>query len=144
MRTVYLSGVAILVGLGVAAAITNPSEAAYSDYATLKLSSYLKQEVCAELPEKLGQLITSQIPELEAECVKFIETDQTQLLLQETIADSTERRDFVIFSLYETDLSVKKFVDRLIPVSLLKFNVPSYTVSTVGVFRSFYIYRVEK
>ena len=109
-------GIAAITSLGAVMAATNPSQAAYEAYATQKLVTLLDRNICAEAPISFG---------LRNECKNMLQANRAKI--QHFIAESTERRDFVFFSVYTTHLSVASFL-------------PTYRVETVGAFRQFQIY----
>ncbi|MBD0389868.1 MAG: DUF4359 domain-containing protein, partial [Nostoc sp. C3-bin3] len=51
--------------------------------------------------------------------------------IQEIIARTTERQNYIIFSIYRTDLKISSWI-------------PSYKFETVGAFDQFYTYTAEK
>lgn len=107
---------AVLVGLGVAMVVTNPRPSAYNDYATERLTEYLKAEGCEKA--LLGQ----------RQCVAALESAQPQIA--ELIRESTERQNFLLWSVYRTEFSL--------PL------LPAYQFETVGAFQSFYTYEFQK
>jgi uncharacterized protein YceK len=111
-----------LVGVGVVLALTNPGQAAYDDYATAQLTEYLKENTCSQAPSFLGNL-------LQTQCAELLEDNQGEI--KRLISESTERQNFLILSIYRTNLSVS---------SLL----PVYEFETVGVFRDFYTYKARR
>lgn len=113
-------GLTALFGLGIAAAVTNPQPSAYEDYATEQLSAYLRDNVCTQAPESFG---------LRKQCVSLIESNQSEV--SQLVAESTQRQNFWVFSLYQTDLAVTPLL-------------PAYHFETVGAFKTFYTYKVEK
>jgi hypothetical protein len=126
MKTgIYLFSMA-LVGLGVAMAVTNPSQAGYEAYATQKLTQYLRDNTCAEA----GKV-------LEDSCNKLIRENQSEI--KDIIASNTQRENFWVVSVYKTDLSV----GQLLP-SFLSGLVPSYHFETVGLFSNFHIVEAKK
>ena len=126
MKTgLFLVGMA-LVGLGVAMAVTNPSQASYEEYATRQLAAYLRENTCADA----GEL-------LKNGCNQLLNENQSEI--KELISANTQRQNFGVVSLYKTDLSVGK----LLP-SFLDNLVPSYHFETVGVFSSFHIVEAKK
>jgi len=110
-----LSAVA-LVSLGAVMVATNPTQAAYETYATHQVVTLLNREVCADAPQAFG---------VQNECKTFVHAHQGDI--QKLIADRTQQRNFVFFSVYTTDVSVGSFL-------------PNYRVQTVGMFRRFYVY----
>lgn len=118
--TIALSvlGIAVL-GLGGAMAATNPSDRAYEEYATVQLTEYLDENVCA------------QAGFFKEQCTNLLKSGQEQL--KQEIAKRTQKHNWFIFTVYDTDLSL----------SFLPF-VPSYHVETIGAFNTFHIYKVQK
>jgi hypothetical protein len=125
----YLLGAAIL-GVGIAMAITNPRQDAYNRYATQQLTAYLESNVCSEAPQVLGNLLVDQ-------CVSLLRNNQTELA--EIVAQSTQRQNFGILSIYKTNLSASQFIPPVISDS-----VPSYHFETLGVFQNFYTFKAEE
>jgi uncharacterized membrane-anchored protein len=111
-----------LVALGVAMAKTNPSQAEYEEYAMQRLTKYLKSDVCKKTPKMLENLI-------KLDCDKLVDSASPQV--RELVAGTTERQDFLIFSIYRTDLKLNSWL-------------PSYTFESVGAFESFYTYSAER
>jgi hypothetical protein len=109
-------GLGALTCLGGVMVATNPGQAAYETFATQQLVTYLDQEVCAKAPTEFG---------LKQECRSLLQSNRPQI--QKIIADSTQQRNFVFFSVYTTELSVASFL-------------PKYRVLTLGVFDQFLIY----
>ncbi|KAM3109128.1 DUF4359 domain-containing protein [Phormidesmis sp. 146-33] len=114
-------GVAVL-GAGVALAMTNPKQEAFEEFALERI----REDACKELP--LG---------LDKQCPKFVDDNRAEL--KKIITQNTERRDFGIFSYYETNLSVRSLVPQL---SILP--LPAYQFETVGLFGKFYLYEATK
>ncbi|KAM3096826.1 DUF4359 domain-containing protein [Phormidesmis sp. 146-12] len=114
-------GVAVL-GAGVALAMTNPKQEAFEEFALERI----REDACKELP--LG---------LDKQCPKFVDDNRAEL--KKIITQNTERRDFGIFSYYETNLSVRSLVPQL---SILP--LPAYRFETVGLFGKFYLYEATK
>jgi Domain of unknown function (DUF4359) len=121
----YLFSMAI-VGLGVAMAVTNPSQANYEAFATQKLTQYLQENTCAEAGELLRDT-----------CNKLVRENQSEI--QEIIAVNTQRENFWLLSLYRTDLSV----GQLLPPVVGSF-LPSYHFETVGLFSGFHVVEARK
>ena len=124
MKSAIITGVGVLglSLLAVAMVKSNPSEASYQQYAVKELSSYLKSNVCKKSLGILDKLINNQ-------CGKFVDTASPQM--RDIIAASTERHDFIIFSIYRTELKVNDWV-------------PSYKFETVGAFDKFYTYNAQQ
>lgn len=111
-----------LAGLGVAMVVTNPGQSAYNDYATAQLTDYLKENACNKAPSVLGNF-------LQAQCAALLDDNQDQI--EQFIAESTRRQNYLILSVYQTDLAISEFL-------------PAYHFETVGVFQRFYTYKAER
>ncbi|MBE9012281.1 DUF4359 domain-containing protein [Pseudanabaenaceae cyanobacterium LEGE 13415] len=120
-----LLGVLGLGVLGVAGlmAVTNPDEAAFGEFALQQV----KTQGCKEVP----QMIRSQ-------CPRFVQENQAQV--KQLIAQSTERHNYGLFSLYRTNLSTRSIVPDL-PIFL---DLPAFQLETVGMMGKFYIYQAEE
>ncbi|MBH8574306.1 DUF4359 domain-containing protein [Nostocaceae cyanobacterium CENA369] len=115
-------GAAGLAVCGVTMAKTNPSQPEYEEYAMQRLTQYLKQDVC----NKTSRLIENL---LHSKCDKLVDSANPQI--KDILAATTQRQDFVVFSVYRTDLKVSAWL-------------PSYKFETVGAFNNFYTYSAEQ
>lgn len=122
LRIITYIGAAALAGLGVAMAVTNPNQPAYEEYAVQRLTEYLKNDVCTKAPKALENF-------LQRNCTVLIDSSRPQI--QQIVSESTQRQNFILFSIYRTDLSVNPFI-------------PSYHFETMGVVENFYTYAAEK
>lgn len=122
LRIITYIGAAALAGLGMAMAVTNPSQAAYEEYAVQRLTEYLKKDVCTKVPKVFENF-------LQRNCTVLVDSSRPQI--RQIIAQSTQRQNFIFFSIYRTDLSVNQFI-------------PSYHFETVGGFQDFYTYTAEE
>ncbi|MBW4693765.1 MAG: DUF4359 domain-containing protein [Lyngbya sp. HA4199-MV5] len=120
LKTVAIVGGCILLGISGLLAVTNPGQAAYDEFATQAAIAYLKVEACAKAPTAFG---------LQKLCQSELEANQAKI--KQIIRDGTQRRNFVVFSLYTTDLS-------------LSSDLPSYHVESVGVLGQFVLYKTQK
>ncbi len=118
----YTGAAAGLAALGVTMAKTNPSQVEYEKYAVQRLSEYLKTDVCKNTTNIIENLI-------RFNCDKLVDSANPQI--QEIIARTTERQNYMIFSVYRTDLKISSWI-------------PSYKFETVGAFDQFYTYTAEK
>jgi len=112
------SGIAV-VGLGAVMALTNPNEEAYSEYAADRLIDYMKENACTK--ERVPQ----------QQCEDLIGSLRSQI--QGTIANRSDRQNFILFSIYETDFESPP----LLPI-------PSYHFETLGILNSFHVYKGEE
>ena len=119
---VAYAGAAALVVLGVAMASTNPSRIEYEEYATQRLSGYLKEQGCSKTPNILDNLI-------KFNCAKLIDSASPQI--KQVINASTKKQDYLLFSVYSTDLQINSLI-------------PSYKFETVAALDNFFTYKAEK
>ncbi len=124
-----VGGVA-LVGVGVAMAVSNPTQAVYEDYATQQMISYGQENICPKAPTFLGN-------SLQGQCSSLLNSHQPEI--KQIISQSTQRQNYILFSLYQTDFSISTLVPFL-PANVL----PSYHFQAVGVFGNFYVYQSQK
>ncbi len=121
-KIVGLMGGLLLGITGITMLFTNPNQKEYESYATEMLSDYLKQEVCTQIAQELGGILTSY-------CKTIVDTGRPQI--QQIIGQKTVRANYLLFSIYDTKL-------------FMPSPVPSYQFSTIGVLHNFYIYRAEE
>ncbi|MGB3205425.1 MAG: DUF4359 domain-containing protein [Crinalium sp.] len=119
-----------LVGIGAAMALTNPNQDTYEEYAVEQLTRYLQKDICPKAPSILGVSLQSQ-------CNSIIQSNQPQI--KQLISRTTQRQNFIIFSVYKTDLSAQTIVPFL-PQNVL----PEYHFETVGAFDNFYTYQAQE
>ncbi len=119
---VAYAGAAALAALGVAMASTNPSRIEYEEYATQRLSGYLKEQGCSKTPNILENLI-------KFNCAKLIDSASPQI--KQVINASTKKQDYLLFSVYSTDLQINSLI-------------PSYKFETVAALDNFFTYKAEK
>ncbi|MBW4581459.1 MAG: DUF4359 domain-containing protein [Tildeniella nuda ZEHNDER 1965/U140] len=120
LRIGAIVGGCLLAALGGALAVTNPGQEAYNEFATQAAIDYLNVEACAKAPTVFG---------LQTLCQSELKSNQSKI--KTIIADGTQRQNFVVFSLYTTDLSLNP-------------DLPSYHVESVGVLGRFIIYKTQK
>jgi hypothetical protein len=124
MRLSHLLGTCTgitLISFGGVMAVTNPGQVAYEEYATGRLTTYLKEDVCMQIGG-LGDLQSV----VQSQCKNLVDTGRPQL--QQVITQTTKRQNFLLFSIYQTELA-------------LPSPVPSYQFETIGVFQNFYTYQ---
>ena len=124
LKTITVMGGLALTGLAGAMAITNPATGAYERYAAQKLTGYLEETVCPDLPSILEDLLSNQ-------CGPFLRNNQAQI--QKIISDHTTESNFVLFSLYRTQLAIPEIE-----------AAPSYEFETLGVFQRFYTFKAKQ
>ncbi|MGG6297388.1 DUF4359 domain-containing protein [Leptolyngbya sp. AN02str] len=126
---------AALIGVALAMTLTNPDEPEYETFATQRLSVYLQDNVCTDLPTLLGNNLSNA-------CVELVNTNQPQI--RSLITKNTLRRDFTFLSLYTTDLRPQDLLPSDVQAFLPPGTLPAYRVETVGAFNRFWIYRAEQ
>ncbi|NJL61306.1 MAG: DUF4359 domain-containing protein [Methylacidiphilales bacterium] len=115
-------GVLGLFLLGVVMTKTNPSQPAYEQYAVGELTHYIKGNVCKKTPDILEKIVN-------LKCDKLVDTANPHI--RDIIAATTDRQDFIVFSIYRTELKLNDWI-------------PSYKFETVGAFNNFYTYSAEE
>ncbi|MFN7565956.1 MAG: DUF4359 domain-containing protein [Microcystis sp.] len=123
MKLARLGGMVLGVVLGGIAGIlltTNPNRQDYEQYASQRLTSYLKDNVCARAQASIEVQAL-----LRGYCKMLVDTGHP--FLQEAITTNTSRKNFLIFSVYQTELSFPP-------------PLPSYQFSTLGFLNKLYIY----
>ena len=122
LHIIKVIGGVSLIGLGTSMVLTNPGQRDYESYATDTLSSYLKQEVCSQTSGGLGGFLASN-------CKTLVDTGKPHM--KRVIANKTIRQNYLLFSVYETEV-------------FLPSPVPNYEFGTIGVFQQFYTYQADK
>jgi len=117
-----IAGVA-LVGLGASMALTNPGQDAYEEYAIEQLTTYLKDEGCKQAPKAFGGDF------LQHQCKTLVDTGRPKI--EQIISQTTQRQNFILFSIYRTNLEIGPFL-------------PVYHFESLGVFQKFYIYYADQ
>lgn len=125
-----LAATLVLAG-AIALTATNPTSEDYETFAVEQAKDYLKTEVC---PEKLPLIGNA----LEEECQTFLDSEAAQPQLRAVIASGTDRQNFVLFSLYRTELAI----DTLFPF-IPRGLVPAYEIKSVGLARSLHLYGAD-
>jgi hypothetical protein len=126
MKTLKLLVMALglgVAGVGAVLAATNPDEAAFEEFALQQV----KAEGCKELPEVI-----------RSRCPQFVQDNQAQI--KKMLIRSTERENYVFFSIYRTNLSARSLVPEL-PMFL---DLPAFHLETVGLFGRFHIYEAAQ
>lgn len=121
LKNIGIGGI-VAIGIGAIAFLTNPGEQKYLQYADATLKTKVKDKVCAQVSKDLGVW-------LEGQCHILINTASPYIA--EVIVRQTRRDNFLLFSIYQTDLPLPA------PLS-------DYHLETIGVFGNFYIYQAQK
>jgi hypothetical protein len=122
LQIVATLGGTALVGLAGWMVLTNPGQETYEEYATEQLTTYLKDEACTQVPNALENF-------LQRQCKSLVDTGRPQL--EQIIAKTTQRQNFILFSIYRTNLEISPLL-------------PVYHFETLGAFQNFYIYQAQK
>ncbi len=115
---ILLVSILVIGGLGGVMAIANPDRSAYETYGVEQLGELAKGE-CDRAPGGFGLI-------LQEPCRAAIESFKPQL--RPMLAQATTRQNFIIFSIYRSEISI--------PVA--NFNAK---VESIGIFNNFYTYR---
>ncbi|MBD2666532.1 hypothetical protein B6N60_00156 [Richelia sinica FACHB-800] len=118
LTIITLIGATGLASLGVVMAQTNPEQTKYEDYALQRLNKFLTTDVCKGTQGLIENL-------LNLKCDKLVASANPQMRL--VIADTTERENYLLFSVYRTEIKVSSWL-------------PGYKLETVGAFNQFYTY----
>lgn len=121
LKKISIGGI-IVLGISAIAFLTNPGEHKYQEYAQATIQTKLKDEVCTQADKDLG-------PWLSGQCHILITTASPYLA--EVVNQQTKRHNFLLFSIYQADLS-------------LPSPIPKYRLQTVGILGNFYIYQAKK
>jgi hypothetical protein len=113
---VALLGGGLLVGLG----ITNPGPAAFADYGGGRLTALLVKELCQQ--DGLSGLLRLLI----RECPALIQSQQQ--VLGTLVRANTRRQNFVLFSVYRTNLDLAALLPGLRQIPDL--HLPRYEATT--------------
>lgn len=125
MKLLTIMAFAIATGIvvaGVAMSQSNPTQDKYEEYAVDRLTQYLKSDVCKKTSKLIENLLNSS-------CNKIV--DSTNPQIRDLVSKTTERQDFLLFSVYRTDLTLGTWL-------------PGYKFETVGAFNNFYTYSAEQ
>ena len=114
---IFQFGILVLLAVLV---VTNPGADKYELYASERLITYFKNDLCSQ---------TTEIKEIQSTCRIFIDTIRPQL--KTILTKSTRQQNFLLFSLYYTDFSLS-------PV------VPEYNFTTLGIVDRFFTYQSEQ
>jgi len=122
LRVVTAIGGTVLTALGVTMALTNPGQDTYEKFAVEQLTIYLKTEGCTQVPVILGD-------SLQRQCKTLVDKNRPQI--EQLVSKTTQRQNFIVFSIYRTNLEVGSFL-------------PVYRFETLGVFQKLYIYKTGR
>jgi len=96
---------------------TNPNSIKYEKFATEELVKYAKENICPAKSANLEEAIKSQV------CNVLIDTGKNKI--PKLIASNTLRGNYLLFSIYRTNLYLYQF-------------------ETIGIFNNFYVIGADK
>jgi Domain of unknown function (DUF4359) len=120
--TASVGAMVLAAALGVTMAWTNPGQVEYEEYGVQRLTQYLKQDVCKKTSKFLETFI-------HTKCEEMVDSANPQI--KQILSATTERQNFILFSVYRTDLKLSSWI-------------PAYRFETVGAFNNFYTYTAEE
>ncbi|NBD32526.1 MAG: DUF4359 domain-containing protein [Cyanobacteria bacterium] len=113
-----LIGSLAAVGVGMIMTVTNPHRNAYQNYAARQASFYLQENACTKTPNLFGNF-------LQQKCNFWAK--QSKFYLKPLVNLSTRRHNYLLFSIYETELSFNN-------------HFPAYNAKTIGFLNLFWTY----
>ncbi|AFZ47751.1 hypothetical protein Cyast_1795 [Cyanobacterium stanieri PCC 7202] len=117
LSTIAIISGAILALFGGMLIFTNPNQRQYEEFAEEQLSIYAKENLCQADASGLDQVIKSQV------CHMMVEAGRGQI--PRVIRETTQRKDYLVLSIYETNLYLYRF-------------------RTIGIFNYFYVLDVDQ
>jgi hypothetical protein len=117
---IVLLSIFAVCGFGGIAALTNPDRSDYEVYAVEKLADLAKNQ-CDRAPAGFGTI-------LQGPCRAAIESIKPEL--RPMVAKATTRQNFILFSMYRSNLSI--------PAVNLQLHVES-----IGMFNHFHTYKIN-
>lgn len=98
--TLMIGGTLFLI-VSILLFFTNPPQKKYEEFAAEQLIKYAKENVCLAKSDNIEETVKSQI------CNLMIETSKSQV--PKLIEKTTQKRNYLLFSLYETNLYLYNF-----------------------------------
>lgn len=132
LKSMAITGGIALLGIAAVLRATNPSMENYATFATQEAITYLETDACTKKLPIIGN-------SFQDECIKTIQSPDTQARIRSLIIENTDRKDYWLFSVYKTDLTVKDVVP-FVPENLL----PKYQAESVGVLKFFKTYGAKE
>lgn len=103
--------------MGIILTLTNPNSTKYEKFATEELVRYAKENICPAQSSNLEEMIKSQV------CNLIVDTGKNKI--PHLIASNTKRNNYLLLSLYTTNLYIYQF-------------------ETIAVFNNFYVINAQK
>ena len=115
-------GGAIATSVGTVMFLTNPGQQGYQEYANQTIGIHLKEKVCAQASQKLGEWV-------QAQCHILVDTARPRVA--QFVSQQTQRQNYILFSIYQTDLPIPA-------------PYPDYHLETLGILGQFYTYQADE
>lgn len=112
-------------------AVTNPDQDSYNQYAARLLSQQLQEKECVKLDDSFRDLC------------KLLERKEGQSLLRQLVSKNTQRQNFLLGSIYKTNLSTRDVVPSFLN-NLLSLPAITYEAESIGLFGQFQTYRIDQ
>jgi len=119
--TPLISGLVVL-GIAGGMVATNPSRESYHNYAAAEMNRRLKEQFCGDFSKDF----------VKKQCENLL-NDMGEERMQKIIADSTQRNNYFLFSIYQTEFDFS-------PLPKAK----SYQFTTVGVVQNFWTIQAKQ
>lgn len=132
LNKALVGGGVLLVGTVGILGATNPSAEQYADFVGQKAVTYLETDVCTQKLPIVGN-------SFQDECVKTVQSPETLAKVRSLMLANTERKNYILFSLYKTDLSIQD-VFPLLPGNLL----PKYQAESLGILTLFHTFTAKE
>ena len=124
-----------LAAVGISAIATNPGPAAYEEYAVEKLAVVLSKECQTWAQKDKGDGWVGLLQKvLQGGCPRLVESSKPWL--RGVVAENTQRQNYLILSVYRTELSVSELIPGLSDYEL--------EAETIGIYRRFFIIKAEQ
>ena len=123
---IFQFGIIVLITVLI---VTNPGTGRYESYASQQLISYFKDDLCSQrlLRRKTTEPALT-VGEIQSTCRILIDTTRPQI--QMVLIKNTRQQNFLLFSLYHTNLNLSPIV-------------PEYNFATLGIVDRFFTYQSE-
>ncbi len=116
LAKIFQFGIIVLITVLI---VTNPGTSRYESYASQQLIGYFKDDLCRQ---------TTEIRKIQSTCRILIDTTRPQI--QMVLIKNTRQQNFLLFSLYHTNLNLSPIV-------------PEYNFATLGIVDRFFTYQSE-
>lgn len=132
LNKALVSGGVFVLGVAGLLSATNPSPEQYADFAGQKAVTYLETDVCTQKLPIVGN-------SFQDECIKTVQSPETLAKVRSLMLENTVRENYIVFSIYKTDLSIQDLVPFL-PGNLL----PQYQAESLGILKFFHTFATKE